>query len=174
MLWPAALIALVFATALPSASSPCGAGGGFRVPPRAQVVFSVEGSNDTVRVHMVVIARAQPNWYGTRGIAKMPANFAADPVRFGGGGTIDTLYVLYDNSTNSAWLGERQIPLPGEDNVVMVDRIDGVGGPMVVVGTARLAPYVSPICGTPTAPPRLDAELRARLDAIPSVHEFWK
>jgi len=139
-----AVLILAAAITLPSfpTSQPhavgCGAGGGFRFAPNADVIYSYSVDADTVTVQMLVVARAQPGWRGFDGSPNgIPASpYWSDRERFGGGGTIDTTWIVYDRRENGVYLGSRTIPFEGRDNVLLLDRIDGVGGGPVASGTA--------------------------------------
>ena len=168
-----AAIAPLLSPVVQAQSVSCGAGGGFRLAPNAEAIYSYSVDAETVTVAMLVVARAQKNWRGFQGSRTKihtPAYMEADRTRYGGGATIDTTWILYDRQAHAVRLGSQSIPLPARDNVLLVDRIDGAGGAPIAVGTTYLTPFVTKgRCGE-TA--HTTQELRRRLDALALVRAF--
>jgi hypothetical protein len=72
---------------------------------------------------------------------------------------VNTLYLLIDSVRRMAWFHTQPLPL-GDDNVVLVDRLDGVGGALAVVGKLRVPSAVAfPRRGCSTGSPGRDVEL---------------
>lgn len=88
------------------------------------------------------------------------------------GGTIDTLSLRVDMERDVAWIHDRSVPLDG-GNVLLVDRIDGVGGPLAILGAERV-PFPDAAdadCAGTTMQFELDS-LRSLLLNNPQVQAF--
>lgn len=149
---------------------PCesgGSGGGFRLSDRAQVVYSVDFRGDSLRIGAVFIARAEDKLFGVPKLPEKPA--LPDSTGFLSGGTAGRWYLQYDQREHTAWVHTQKVPL-GEDNVVLVDGIDGLHRPPRVGGTLRVPPSVY-TGGCPRGE-RWSEVLRAHLEKAPEIRAF--
>ena len=107
----------------------------------------------------IVAARGRPYWfegsvYGS-GVNKNALGKREDTYRAGS----YSYTVLYDSVTNTAELAGTRVALD-TGNVLLLDRVDGVGGPPQVVG-ALCAPEI-----------RLGGPVRPLLDLLPGLRAF--
>ena len=148
---------------------PCTAGGssgGMSLSPRVQLQYVAEYRGDSVELKAVFVGRAADRLHGSR---RLPPRPELPGVPQGlAGGTIESWYMQYDERAHVAYVHRQPVTL-GEDNVVLVDRVDLLHEPPVVVGTYRVPPLFAGGC-----PPGTDWVdlLRAHLEQVPEVRAF--
>lgn len=148
---------------------PCTAGsaaGGVNLSPRVQLTFVAESRGDSVELQAVFVGRAEDRLHGSSRLPPRP-ELPGAPERLSGG-TMESWYMQYDERAHVAYVHRQPVPL-GEDNVVLVDRVDLLHEPPVVVGTYRVPPLFTGGC-----PPGTDWRdlLRAHLEQVPEVRAF--
>lgn len=134
-------------------------------------------SGDSLNLVLVFIGR------GARGWKRQPSGQRAlvrpvlpESVGFLSGGSLGQLYMGHELGTNVAWVHDQKVVLDSF-NVVLVDRVDSVGGPPMVVGKLRMPSYVAlqpGTCGQRAQPQGLqwmDA-VRAALLESPEIRAF--
>jgi hypothetical protein len=128
----------------------------------------------------VILWRGQPDWYNRLpfGLGRTPAlrsDVAAvppetepwyAPVRIEAGGE-SGVAGAYDLGQHTVRFLGRELTL-GADNVLLVDRVDGAGGPPHIVGTARISATVPP------AGPPLYAALDSALARSAAARDFLR
>ncbi len=140
-------------------------GGGSRgsglstLSPTTQAVYALTTTDTSVRGY-IIAARGRPYWFagsiygsgGTRDVAagKREETWRAGPYRF---------TVVYDSVANTAELAGTRIALD-TGNVVLLDRVDSVGGAPRVVG-ALCAPEI-----------RMNGPVRPLLDLLPALRAY--
>lgn len=163
---------------------PCsgGASGALRLTDRADVAYSVSFTGDTtgrdsLHLDAVFIGRGVPGWKETsqaREVAPRPV--PPDSVRTTSGAGIGHLYMGYDHRDNVAWVHDQRVPLDSF-NIILVDRVDSVGGPPIVTRKLRLSPSLAFAPGTcakrgDPAGMRWTDSIRAVLLRSPDVRAF--
>jgi hypothetical protein len=131
----------------PNRELPCAgnAGGGGGLTDIADMVYAVSFADDTTRGEMMhiralFVGRGSPGWQAKAQNTPMQRPPVHDTVMLGGG-SLGRLFVGYEDKTNSAWIHDQRVPLDSF-NVVLVDRVDSVGGPPVVARTLRINPDI--------------------------------
>ena len=127
--------------------------------PTTQANFTLTITNTTVRGY-IIAARGRPYWfegsvYSSGGVRNSANGKREDTYRAGS----YSYTVVYDSVTNSAELAGTRIALD-TGNVLLLDRVDSVGGFPHVVG-ALCAPVI-----------RLGGPVRPLLDLLPALRAF--
>ena len=103
---------------------------------RAQALYALDLGADSAAIVGIVIARSQNGWQGFFGTSRpIPPQPSGGP--WAGGGTVDTLWLQIDGVRRFVSIQNDKVPL-GDSNVMLVDRVDGVGGPAQSVGTVSV------------------------------------
>ena len=121
-----------------SAGTPCSSGlnGSVMLSDRAQALYALDLGADSAVIVGVVIARSQSGWRGFFGSTQpIPPQPSGGP--WAGGGTVDTLWLQIDGAHRLIAIQNYKVPL-GDKNVLLVDRVDGVGGPAQSIGAVRV------------------------------------
>ncbi|HVE79206.1 MAG TPA: hypothetical protein VNA89_10110 [Gemmatimonadaceae bacterium] len=153
LILPAIVLGALAAPVAARAQEDQGHGGGsgeFMVPPRVVINFAYELPEGGAPTALIVLWRGQPAWFrgAQRGeVSTARSSFESGALaRPGGPSRVLThdgewsgirLAFSYDPATDTALVAGQAVALRGA-NVVLVDRIDGVGGAPVVVGTASV------------------------------------
>jgi hypothetical protein len=121
-----------------SAGTPCSAGesGTVFLSSRAMALYALELRADSAILTGAIIVRSQEGWRGFYGATRSPPPQPRGGP-WAGGGTVDTLWLLINADRHIATIHNTEVPF-GLDNVLLVDRVDGVGGPPVGAGTVRV------------------------------------
>lgn len=146
-------------------------GGGFRLSPRADVKFSTTFEGEAGRVDVLVVGRVDPDRRGS--VLPQPSSRSRPPLR-GTGGTIGGVWYLYDPRTGDLWINQQRVPLNG-NNVVLVDRADGLKGEPTVVKMLRVDSAFrleQPAAHHVSHASRAREALRAKLESISEVRAF--
>jgi hypothetical protein len=120
-----------------STGTPCSSGlnGSVMLSTRAQALYALDLGADSATIIGVIIARSQSGWQGFFGTTEpLPPQSSGGP--WAGGGTVDTLW-LQIGVRRLAAIQNYKVPL-GDNNVLLVDRVDGVGGPAQSVGAVHV------------------------------------
>ena len=117
---------------------------------RAAAVFVVAIDGAGVWLETAIVARGRPNWKSEerqvpRFVYPYAARVATGYLKVTGA-AIDTMHMYYDDDALAAWLGARRVQL-GDDNVVLFDHADGVGGEPKVLPLVRVGPKLGPVAG---------------------------
>lgn len=156
-----------------------GSSGNMSLTDRAEMVYSISFGGDTTRpnvfdINAVFVGRGAPGWKGQARQVERPAELH-DSLGISGG-TAGSLFLGVNRRTRTAWIHGQPMALDSF-NVVLVDRVDSVGGPPVVAGRVRIAPSMTlapEVCsGSSRAAygPYADS-LRAVLLRTPEIREF--
>ena len=100
---------------------------------RATAVYALEFGKDSATLAAAIVARSEDGWrgfYGATGPLPPKPRGSFDT----GGATVDTLWLLIDTENRIAWIHSERVSFR-TDNVMLVDRVDGIGGPPKDVGT---------------------------------------
>ena len=191
------LIRLAALTALASTVAACGgrsdsaagdvacegsAGGHLSLTERADMVYTVSfredgDGGDAATIEAVIVARGAAGWKSTeRSRTTAPAPAAADSASLSTSADLGGVRVGYDRSSNVAWVHNERVVLDSF-NVVLVDRIDGVGGEPTVAQRVRITPAIALApgeCGARTNPTTMvwADSIRARLMRNSTVRAF--
>jgi hypothetical protein len=163
-----------------------GGSGATLLPPRVAASYAYEfPDGGTPVAALLVLWRGQPQWYqgrGEVGSAGTSREFSMLPPAAGAPRLLEhegdwngiKLSFRFDPATDTALVAGQAVALGG-GNVVLVDRIDGVGGAPVVVGTASVDPAVFAVLADPRRRGRAarDALLEA-LGREPRLSEFLR
>jgi hypothetical protein len=156
-----------------SAGTPCSSGlnGSVMLSERAQALFALDLGADSAAIVGVVIARSQSGWRGFFGTDQpIPPQPSGGP--WAGGGTVDTLWLQIDGTHRLIAIQNHKVPL-GDNNVLLVDRVDGVGGPAQSVGALRVREsFGLPTRCRVTPSPAVRDSMRALLLGDARVRDF--
>lgn len=166
--------------------------GGFWINERVRGEAFRERSGMVEHARLIVLWRGQPNWFRARPSPPVaaggprPANrsrmgrFGFESTHTSGGLTLTT---RYDRATGEVQVNGMAAGVLGPDStlIIMVDRVDSIGGPPVVtaiampaVSGAHVAPArdrVDPVTGVVT-PVESGDNVRRFLETIPAAREF--
>ena len=132
---------------------PCdgSAGGNLSLNERADMVYTVrfrEDSDgaDVAIIESVIVGRGAPGWKNTErsrdpAPTPNPTPTAPDSISLSTSADLGGVRVGYDRTRNVAWIHNERVALDSF-NVVLVDRIDSAGAP-VVAQRLRIAPTIT-------------------------------
>ena len=163
---------------------PCdgSAGGNLSLTERADMVYTVSfredsGGTDAATIESVIVARGAAGWkQAERNRDPAPPPTGADSTALTTSVTLGGHRVGYDHRSHVAWIHNERVALDSF-NVILVDRIDSVGGAPTVVQRLHIPPTVrldEGACGAranPTSMLWVDS-IRARLMRAPEVRAF--
>ena len=163
---------------------PCegNASGSLSLTDRAEMMYTVSfredsGGVDVATIESVIVGRGAAGWktsQRTRTPASTPTPF--DSASLASSAEIGGVRVGYDRRDNAAWVQNERFALDSF-NVVLIDRIDSVGGAPTVAQRLRIAPAIplaTGACGARTNPTSMAwaDSIRARLMRAPQVRTF--
>ena len=158
------------------------AGGKLSLTDRADMVYTVtfradSGGTDVATIESVIVGRGAAGWKNSvRGPSPAPSPTAADSAVLATSADLGVIRVGYDRRNNAAWVHDERIALDSF-NVVLIDRVDSVGGAPTVAERLRIAPTIPLAAGAcaarsnPTSMAWADT-IRARLMRSPQVRTF--
>lgn len=136
------LVSVAFVLPLVATAQPIKGGSGANLSDRAQFYAYYRGQPDHATIELIVVLRGQPRWArpgsGTVRESAGPI-FIDERVPVQHSLTIGSRHFeyIYQPSDRTLSIGDTRYALEGA-NVVVVDRIDGVGGPPTVVRRLKL------------------------------------
>lgn len=156
-----------------------GSSGNMSLTERAEMVYSISFGSDTTRrnvfdIDAVFVGRGAPGWKSQARQVERPA-VLRDSVGIAGA-TAGSLFLGVNRRSRTAWIHGQPMALDSF-NVVLLDRVDSVGGPPVVTRRVRIAPSMTlapeACSGSSRAAygPYADS-LRAVLLRTPEIREF--
>ena len=167
-----------------SGDVPCegSAGGNLSLTNRAEMAYTVSfredsGGADVATIESVIIGRGAAGWKDAER-SRTPAApaSATDSASLATSAQLGAVRVGYDRRNNATWINEERVALDSF-NVVLVDRVDSVGGEPTVAQRLRIAPAIQLAPGAcaaranPTNMAWADS-IRARLMRSPDVRAF--
>jgi|GEM_PF-2186428 len=136
---------------------------------RVALQFTAEYLGDSARIQALVIGRAERRLHGTAKLSPRPSLPENAEIR--GGGNLESWYVQYDERAGVVWVDTKKVPL-GDGNVVLLDRIERLHEPPVVVGTTRV-PSTFFTGGCQDGRPMIE-HLWDHLERIPEIRAFME
>ncbi len=162
------LVSVAAVMPLVASAQPIKGGSGANLSERAQFYAYFSGQPDNAAIELIVILRGQPGWArpgsGTVRESAGPI-FIDERVPVQHSLTIGSKHFAYtyQPSDRALQVGETRYPLEGA-NVVVIDRVDGVGGPPTVVRRLKFE-----MTGKPNAMALADS-----LRRMPELQEFLR